>query len=249
MKSFFDKLNLRPQERRLVVIVGIVVFVVLNFLFVVPMFGDYAKTMKDMKSTRMTLNRYKDEIKREPRYKAQLRELENSGSFVAQEEQASQLMRDVTTQSALSGVTVMRYDPTQRGSSGKTNAFFEEQTLGITVNTGEKELIDFLYSLGSGTSLIRVRTMTLNPEPSHFKLQGNLTLVESFQKKATKAAPAASAPSASKPAAAPAAPVKQTNAATTVPAKATNAPAPPPNRKLAPEKKTLANPAAPASKK
>jgi Tfp pilus assembly protein PilO len=204
MKSFFDKLNLRPQERRLVVIVGIVVFVVLNFLFVVPMFGEYAKTMKDMKATRMTLARYEEEIKREPRYRAQLKQLESSGQFVAQEEQASQLMRDVTTQSALSGVTVMRWDPTQRGSSGKTNAFFEEQTLGIDVNTGEKELIDFLYSLGSGNSLIRVRTMSLNPEPSHFRLQGRLTLVESFQRKAPPRAATAPTPAKAAPAPAPA---------------------------------------------
>jgi hypothetical protein len=201
MKSFFDKLNLRPGERRLVVIVGVVIFVVLNFLFVVPMFGEYAKTMDDMKKTRDKLRLFDNEIRRKPHYEAQLKQLESSGSFVAQEEQASQLMRDVQTQSALSAVTVMRYDPTQRGSTGKTNAFFEEQTLGITVNTGEKELIDFLYSLGSGNSLIRVRSMTLNPEPSHFKLQGNLTLVESFQRKApARAATAAPAPAKTAPA-------------------------------------------------
>src|SRR5438045_2150453 len=113
MKSVFDKLNLRPQERRLVVIVGIVIFLVLNFLFVVPMFGEYAKTMKSMQQTRTTLRRYEDENKRRPRYEAELKELESSGHFVAQEEQALQLMRDVTTQSALSGVTVLSWDPTQ----------------------------------------------------------------------------------------------------------------------------------------
>jgi hypothetical protein len=246
MKSFFDKLNLRPQERRLVVIVGIVIFVVLNFLFVVPMFGEYAKTMKDMKITRDKLRTYDNEIRRKPHYEVQLKELESSGSFIAQEEQASQLMRDVNTQAALSQVTVMRYDPTQRGSAGKTNAFFEEQTLGITVNTGEKELIDFLYNLGSGNSLIRVRTMTLNPEPSHFKLQGNLTLVESFQRKPPPRAASAPAPA---PAKAAPAPVPAKTVPTAAPtAKTNNAPVNPGTRKAGSEPNP-AGKAAPAAQK
>jgi hypothetical protein len=194
MKSFFDKLNLRPQERRMVVIVGIVLFIVVNVIFVRPIFGEYSRIMTDMAKAQTSLNRYQLEIKKKPQYEQQLRKLESSGSFVAQEEQASQLMKDVTSQAALSGVAVMDYIPGARGSSGKTNAFFEEQSLGIRVNTGEKELIDFLYNLGSGSSLIRVRTMTLNPEPSHFKLQGNLTLVESFQKKPPAKSAAASSP-------------------------------------------------------
>ena len=43
MKSLFDKLDLRPGERRLVVGVGIVVFIVLNLLFVFPNFGELKK--------------------------------------------------------------------------------------------------------------------------------------------------------------------------------------------------------------
>ena len=42
-KSLFDKLNLRPNERRLVIIVLIVVFIILNFIFVWPRFGDWGK--------------------------------------------------------------------------------------------------------------------------------------------------------------------------------------------------------------
>ena len=38
MNSYLDKLNLRPQERRLLVLVGLIVFVVLNFWFVRPHF-------------------------------------------------------------------------------------------------------------------------------------------------------------------------------------------------------------------
>jgi hypothetical protein len=37
--------------------------------------------------------------------------------------------------------------------------------------------VDFLYNLGIGSSLIRVRSFTLNPDPPRHKLQGNVTLV------------------------------------------------------------------------
>ena len=40
MTSFFDKLNLRPGEPRLLVLVGLAGFVVLNVIFVWPRFGE-----------------------------------------------------------------------------------------------------------------------------------------------------------------------------------------------------------------
>ena len=45
MKSAFDRLNLRPFERRLVVAVGTVVFVVLNLVFVWPYFDERGKAL------------------------------------------------------------------------------------------------------------------------------------------------------------------------------------------------------------
>ena len=41
MKSFFDKLT--PAERRLVVVVGIAVFVVINIWAIFPTFGKYGE--------------------------------------------------------------------------------------------------------------------------------------------------------------------------------------------------------------
>jgi len=184
MKNAFDKLNLRPGERRLVVVVGIVIFLVLNVLFVFPMFGTYATTEKAIKDSKLKLGRYQAEVKRKPEYERSLRDLETKGVFVGQEDQALQLQNDVGSQASLSGVYVSRFDPSPRGSSGKTNAFFDESSLVISLSTGEKELIDFLYNLGSSrSSLIRVRSMTLGPEPNRMKLQGSMTLVESFQRK------------------------------------------------------------------
>ena len=49
MKEFFNKLT--PAERRLVVFVGIGVFVVINIWFIIPMFGRYGKLQQKRNDT------------------------------------------------------------------------------------------------------------------------------------------------------------------------------------------------------
>src|SRR5438132_2744350 len=144
MKSLFDKLNLRPGERRLVVGVGILIFVVLNLTFVWPNFGAYATTQKTIGETKSKLKRFTKEVDNKPRYEQELRLLENQGVFVGEEDQALELQREVRSQAQIAGVTVLRYDPTVRGTSGRTNAFFDESSLVINFVSGEKELVDFL---------------------------------------------------------------------------------------------------------
>jgi hypothetical protein len=184
MTSLLDKLNLRPAERRLVVIVALVVFVVLNIWLIWPRFGSVGIWQQRRTDALKKLQNFNEEVKKKPGYEKQLRDLESQGAYVGTEEQALALSRDVANQATLSGVQVNRYDPAPRSSTGRTNAFFEEQTLIITIaNTGEKELVDFLYNLGARSSLIRVKSMSISPDPTHMKLQGSITLVASFAKK------------------------------------------------------------------
>jgi hypothetical protein len=65
-----------------------------------------------------------------------------------------------------------------------TNQFFIEKSQNFSVQGGEKQLVDFLYNLGSGESLIRVRDLGIRPEPAHHELVGTVKLVASYQKKA-----------------------------------------------------------------
>ena len=78
-------------------------------------------------------------------------------------------------------------------SMTKTNQFFEEQSGTANVIAEEKALVDFLYNLGVGGSLIRVRSMNLSPDPQQQRLQGDITVVASYAKKppARPAAPTA----------------------------------------------------------
>ena len=49
MTRWLDKLNLRPQERKLVIFVAVVVFVALNWFFVKPYFGELGRIQQRMR--------------------------------------------------------------------------------------------------------------------------------------------------------------------------------------------------------
>jgi hypothetical protein len=57
-----------------------------------------------------------------------------------------------------------------------------EQTQTITVHATEGQLVDFLYKIGSGASMIRVRDLELQPDPPRQHLAANIKLVASYQK-------------------------------------------------------------------
>jgi hypothetical protein len=207
MKSFFDKLT--PAERRLVVVVGIAVFLVINFWFIFPMFGQYGGFEDKRDETLKKIATYKAEIARKPSYIRQIQELSSLGGEIATEDAALRLVDEVNSHVALSGIGVTGISPLSRGGysdRGKTN-FFEEASVSVTYNAGEKELIDFLYRLADKQYLIRAKSLTVQPDvPGRMRLQGNVTLVKSYQRKqpakattSSKTAPATN--TASKPAA------------------------------------------------
>lgn len=192
MSSSLDKLNLKPGEKRLLVGIGIVLFGVLNFMFVFPRFGEMAQIQSETADLQNTIERYEGTIAKKGTYQARLTELEGQGSAVIPGEQVLQLQMTVQNQALQSGVTINSQTPVNRASSS-TNAFFDEQSIVISYNTGYKQLVDFLVRLADHDSMIRVRSMDVRQDPSRQRLQGSITLVASFQR-----APKSGAPSAPK---------------------------------------------------
>jgi len=194
MSSVFDKLNLRPGERRLVIAVAIVVFIIINAIFVWPHFGDWNKLKNRRVAAERTLFQYKQEMDKMPGNQTKFSNLEKAGQTVNSEEQAIKLSSTIYNQAALSGVAINGYvELRQSATSTKPNQFFDEKGGTVSVAAEEKSLVDFLYNLGMGGSLIRVRSMTLGTDvPARQKLQGSLQMVASYARKAPpKAAPAA----------------------------------------------------------
>jgi Tfp pilus assembly protein PilO len=169
---------------------------VLNLVFVRPHFGDRLKYQKRLNAAREKISKFETEIKEAKTFEAPLRELEKGGASVPEEDQATEFLRAIQSQAAVSGVSISG----QSRQPARTNQFFMEQAQSVTVQSGEKELVSFLYTLGSGDSLIRVRDLSLRPDPPRNKLNANIRLVASYQKKTTTRPASGRAVPASKPA-------------------------------------------------
>ena len=179
MKKFFAQL--RPLERRLAVGVLVVLILVLNFVFVWPYFSDWNNLQRRLEDSRQKLQLYQTTITEAANYKTQVKNLENLGESIAREDQAINFMRTIQSQSAESGVGIVN----NSRQTTRTNEFFVELTQNINVIATDQQLVDFLYKLGSGASMIRVHDLDLQPDQAHQHLNANIRLVASYQKTET----------------------------------------------------------------
>jgi Tfp pilus assembly protein PilO len=182
-------------ERRLAVGVLVIVIIVLNAWLIWPHFSDWWNLRDRRNNARQKLKLYQTTIVQMTNYAAQVKSLEGQGEYVPPEDQAINFMRTIQSQSAASGIGGVNYSR----STMSTNEFFVEQGQTISLIATDGQLVDFLYKLGSGSSMIRVRDLELQPDGPRLHLNANIRLVASYQK--NPAAPArAAAPANSKPA-------------------------------------------------
>jgi Tfp pilus assembly protein PilO len=194
MKKYFAQL--RPLERRLAVGVVVALILVLNFVFIWPHFYDWSQLKTRLENAHKTLASYQVTIAQATNYQAQVKSMEGQGEFVALEDQAINFMRTIQAQAEASGVGRANYS---RSIMHTNDVFFIEQVQNINVVATDQQLVDFLYKLGSGASMIRVRDLELQPDGPRLHLNANIRLVASYQKNPTAPARAA-APANSKPA-------------------------------------------------
>ena len=214
MKEYWN--NLRPLEKRLVVAVGSVLFILLNFWFVVPHFSDWSKIDRRIDTASRKRNLFQAEIARMPVYEAAINSIEGSALAVPQEDQMLHFSTSIQSEAARSiGI------PSSTGKiRTETNQFFLELSQNITVQSKEQPLVDFLYNLGSSNSMIRVRDLALHPDPPHHQLMASIKLVANYQRKQPAKTTISSAP----------------RSTTTTPAKPASAPATAPANSTPPKK-------------
>ncbi len=213
MTKWFDRLNLPPTERRMVLFGLVLLVVLLNYFLIWPYFGEWNKTEKLLKDETAKRSKFMAEISQRQKYEKQLAELKLKGvPGLLDADRVPMMQQTIYAQGGLSGVSITRVTvPPPIRAVGTTNQFFDERLVTVDVNGAEAELVDFLYQLGSGESMMRVRDITnLRPDPSRTRLQATLTLVASFQKEnkpvpKAKSATAAIAAGPSAPAAKPSA--------------------------------------------
>ena len=102
MKTYLD--TLRPSEKRLVVGIGLIFFVVLNFWFVLPHFDDWNNRKINIKKAQEKLRLYQEEIQQAKRYEVDIKRMEGDGYSVPAEDQAMHFQTAVQTMAAQAGV-------------------------------------------------------------------------------------------------------------------------------------------------
>jgi hypothetical protein len=183
MTRWLDKLNLRPQEKRLVVVAAAILFVVLNLWLVWPHFKDLGRVKGEIARDEETLRKFRTELAQTNALQQRLSRLEQQGNAVLPEERYNTLMTTIQNKARDCGLNSGGLAPAPRNQLTKTNEFFDERTLTLTLNpTGPDELIRFLESVAPDELVIRVRELDLRPDPSQTRLQGSMKLVASFQK-------------------------------------------------------------------
>ena len=180
MKKYFAQL--RPLERRLAVAVLVVLFLVLNYVFIWPYFSDWGRLRYRLDDAHRKLALYRTTITQSARYAALVKKMEGEGGKVAPEDQAINFLRTIQSQSARSGVGIINMSRQMT----RTNEFFVELTQNINVIADDQQLVDFLYKLGSDASMIRVRDLELQPDPARQHLNANIRLIASYQKVTAK---------------------------------------------------------------
>lgn len=184
MNRFFDSLNLRPYERRLIVIAGLIVFILLNFWFIWPLRNSWKTEQTAIRDLRDRLTRYENAAARLESVKDELMKLESEGSTVIAEGEVD-LIKTVQSKIYRAGLPVNRMDPST--SRGGTNDFFIEKTLVLQYDkTRDTNLVNFLISLGQDDSLIRVRDLTIRTDPQRQTLLGRISLVASYQREKSR---------------------------------------------------------------
>src|SRR6266404_5930650 len=189
--------NLRPFEKRVVVAVLAMLFIVFNFWFVFPHFSDWGRVQFRMEKAQRTLAMFQTELAQTNKYSQEIKKLQSEGLSVPPEDQSLHFSSTILTRAAQCGVNVLT---TSRTSTRTNDQFFIEQSQTISTQSTEQQLVDFLFGLGSGDSLVRVRDLGLRPDPPRFALVATITLVASYQKKPQAKSPAPPArPAASTP--------------------------------------------------
>ena len=190
MSSMVDSLNLRPQEKRVIVVIAVAVFVILNLVLVFPHFKDYGNIQKELLNYRTTNANYSAAIAEDNDpvngSKRKLEKLEKSKGGAAGEFKEIALEETVTSEARANGLFIQSQNtvaPQRIGPTTQSDKFFESQSTRIVVQATEDSLVKFLYDMGNDPAMIRVWELSLSPmDQNRYKLNASITLTADYQK-------------------------------------------------------------------
>lgn len=191
MNDLFDKLNLQPEERRLAVLFLAVFFIFVNYMYVFPKFKELKETKNKTRQSENKLKLFQLKTNQIPDLQLKIQELgEQAGPSIQDSPgQRSIFSRTINRMATQNGITIRRQSMIReiQPNPGQTNKFFTELEIPVNIEGTEEQVVNFLHALSNDDSLIRVRSLTLNPSRNGgLLLDGNLNLVASFLKSEQK---------------------------------------------------------------
>ena len=179
MIETLDRMGIRPQERRSVILL------LLAFLII----GNIAWLM--MRPELLQLQTSRDQYREENKAAANLVELRDTlkmevetlsaeSGMVSDGRQAQKLMEDIESKARRSGLNFTA----SRGQSvsSRSNQDFEETKRIVSFQSSLVDLVEFLKNVSEGQNMIRVSSMTIQPTNDRQQLKVDLTFVASYPK-------------------------------------------------------------------
>ena len=179
MIEVLDRIGIRSQERRSVILLLLGFLVVGNvvWLFMGPELLGLQTSLKDFEKKNAALADLPKLIKG---LEKEVQTLETETGGVTDGRQAQKLMEEIESKARRSGLNFTR----SRGQSGSSrkNQDFEEAKRTVSFQSGLIDLVEFLKNISEGKSMIRVSNMTIMPTTDRKQLKIDLTFTASYPK-------------------------------------------------------------------
>jgi Tfp pilus assembly protein PilO len=179
MIEVLDRIGIRSQERRSVILLLLGFLVVGNvvWLFMGPELLGLQTSLKDFEKKNAALADLPKLIKG---LEKEVQTLETETGGVTDGRQAQKLMEEIESKARRSGLNFTR----SRGQSGSSrkNQDFEEAKRTVSFQSGLIDLVEFLKNVSEGKSMIRVSNMTIMPTTDRKNLKIDLTFTASYPK-------------------------------------------------------------------
>jgi hypothetical protein len=175
MKKFWEQL--KPQERRAVAAVGIVFFLVLNYFMVWPRFKEWNLNKARMLKAEQNIRTYQAELVHKDEYAHRIQNFDSD--TVQLEDQDTHFENFILDRALENHVTRENESPMRKTPF----EFFVEKQVTLQTLSSEPGLVNFLYSLGSSNSMMRVKSLIVHPaDLNRYQLHADIVIVASYQK-------------------------------------------------------------------
>ncbi|MST00190.1 MAG: hypothetical protein EXS29_02620 [Pedosphaera sp.] len=182
MTTLFDRLNIRREDRRTVLVAFVVVFLVANAFILPSLYRSWHTVRVAIEQGESRRERLQAQIAKKPAIMADLAQLQKRVELAESAERAELILRQQSELAEKSGLNIESKRPGSR-YAGRPGDLLGEETLTLAFTAGDKELLDFLMSTSGERSAVRIRDLDVKPEePARAKLRGTVTLVASYKK-------------------------------------------------------------------